>query len=119
MAYSADCNKYFTDSEPWKLTKTDIARCKQVVNTALNALFLLCVMLEPFMPSFSAKVYEQLAVQRELKHETLIEQVKQNPKILKDLVPAGHKIGNPAPLFRAISEEEAEAWKEKFKGKKE
>ena len=73
MSYSSDCNLYFQENKPWELAKTDKARCSQVVNTALNALFLLCVMLEPFMPSFSAKVYEQLAIKRELKHETLIE----------------------------------------------
>jgi len=73
MLYSSDCNLYFQETKPWDLAKTNPKRCGQVVNTALNALFLLCVILEPFIPSFSAKVYEQLAIKRELKHETLIE----------------------------------------------
>lgn len=42
------------------------------MNTALNALMMICVILEPFMPSFSAKVYEQMAIKRELHHETAI-----------------------------------------------
>jgi methionyl-tRNA synthetase len=33
---------------------------------------MVCVIFEPFMPSFSAKVYEQMAIKRELKHETAI-----------------------------------------------
>jgi len=60
MEYSSDCNGYFQQFKPWDLNKAAETkdRCKQVVNTALNALFGLCILLEPFMPSFSAKVYE-------------------------------------------------------------
>lgn len=60
MQYSSDCNGYFQMLKPWDLIKKDDTkpRCQQVVNTALNALFGLCVLLEPFLPSFSAKVYE-------------------------------------------------------------
>jgi len=60
MAYSSLCNVYIQDNKPWDLAKTDIARCGQVVRVGLCALRLLCAMLEPFMPSFSAKVYEQM-----------------------------------------------------------
>lgn len=54
------------------MAKSDKARADQVVNTILNALVMVCVIFEPFMPSFSAKVYEQMAIKRELKHETAI-----------------------------------------------
>ena len=118
MSYSTDCNGYFQGNKPWDLAKSDRARCDQVVNTTLNALFLLCVILEPFIPSFSAKVYEQLAIERELRHETLLAQVKDNPDVVKELVPGGHKIGNPEPIFREIKAEEAEEWKKKFGRKK-
>ena len=64
MDYSGDCNKYLQDNKPWDLNKKEDTkpRCMQVINTALNALFALCVILEPFMPSFSAKVYEQMGI---------------------------------------------------------
>ena len=60
MQYSSDCNGYFQQFKPWDLNKKEEtkARCKQVISTALNALYGLCVILEPFIPSFSAKVYE-------------------------------------------------------------
>lgn len=60
MEYSSECNGYFQEFKPWDLNKSDDTkdRCKQVVNTAINALRGLCILLEPFMPSFSAKVYE-------------------------------------------------------------
>lgn len=83
----------------------------------MNALYLLCVILEPFLPSFSAKVYEQLAIKRELKHETLIKQVRDNSDIVKTLVSGGHQIGEPAPIFREIKPHEADEWRVKFAGK--
>ena len=121
MEYSAECNGYFQANKPWELQKQQggKVRCAQVVNTALNALFMLCVILEPYMPSFSAKVYEQFAIAREAKHETLIEAFVADPSIIRSLVPAGHKIGNPEPIFEEIKPERAEAWKAQFAGKKQ
>jgi methionyl-tRNA synthetase len=58
MDFSHDCNFYIQDNKPWELNKSDPIRCAQVMNVALNALVMLCIILEPFMPSFSAKVYE-------------------------------------------------------------
>lgn len=60
MEYSGECNGYLQRTAPWALFKAEDTkeRCRQVINTALNALFALCILLEPFMPSFSAKVYE-------------------------------------------------------------
>ena len=68
------------------------------------------------MPSFSAKVYEQLAIERTAKHETLLAQLSRDPTLLRSLVPAGHNIGTPEPIFREIKMEEAEVMKRKFSG---
>lgn len=57
------------------------------------------------MPSFSAKVYEQMNIPRELKHETMIETFMANPSIIRTLIPEGHQIGNPEPIFGKIAEE--------------
>ena len=57
------------------------------------------------MPSFSAKVYEQLNIKRELKHETLLESFKANPAIIRELVPEGHEIGTPEPIFSPLKPE--------------
>lgn len=101
MEYSSECNAYFQTFKPWDLNKHEETkpRCQQVVNTAINALFLLCAILEPFMPSFSAKVYEQLAIARELRHETLLAEISADPSVCRNLVPAGHALGNPEPIF--------------------
>ena len=105
--------------KPWDLNKKEETkeRCKQVVHTALNALFALCVLLEPFMPSFSAKVYEQLGIARTLEHETLLETISRDPTVIRKLVPGDHTLGTPEPIFREIKPEEATAWKERFSGR--
>jgi len=82
----------------------------------VNALYLLCVIMEPFMPSFSAKVYEQLAIKRELKHETAIASINENNAGFWHLVAANHQIGTPEPIFREIKPEETAAWRTKFNG---
>lgn len=121
MAYSSLCNLYIQDNKPWELAKTNMTRCAQVVKTAVNALRLLACMLEPFIPSFSAKVYEQMNLlnakgERTERDEKLLEYIKGHPERIVDLVPAGHQIGEPQPIFREIFPEEVEKWKKAFGG---
>ena len=85
--------------------------------TAINALYFLCAILEPFIPSFSAKVYEQMAVTRIPRHETILQEVKNNFEAITTILPAGHTIGTPEPIFREIKEAEGVAWKKQFGGK--
>jgi len=119
MEYSQLCNGYFQDQEPWKHAKSPegMATCSSIVFTAINALYMLCVLLEPFMPSFSAKVYEQLAIKRTLAHETIIGQFKVDSSIQLKLVPSGHKIGKVGPIFKEIPSSDADKWKAQFGGK--
>lgn len=119
MAYSSVCNGYWQDQKPWELIKKDIKRCHQVVNIATNALFFLCSILEPFIPSFSAKVYEQLNVKRTERDETLYEYVLGDPTKILTLIPAGHQIGNPQPIFREIKQDEIDSFKSRFGGQQE
>lgn len=118
MAASSLCNLFMQEQKPWDMAKTDKTRCAQVVFSAVNALRLLAAMLEPFMPSFSAKVYEQMKLlplsQRD---RQLLKHVHGHPELLTTLVPAGHQIGEPQPIFREIAVEEIEKWRAAFGGK--
>jgi hypothetical protein len=38
---------------------------------------------------------------------------------IRGLVPSGHKIGQPAPIFRNISDEDINKWRAQFAGKKQ
>lgn len=118
MEMSSDCNVYIQENQPWVLAKSDLTRCQQVLNVSLNALMMICVVMEPFMPSFSAKVYEQMAVKRELKHETAIKNlVEDQHKAFLSQLQGGHVIGTPEPIFREIKQAEADEWKKKYGGK--
>jgi methionyl-tRNA synthetase len=85
---------------------------------AIQALNLLASIFEPHMPSFSAKVYEQLALKRTAEHEVLYKTIKANPQTILTLIKGGHVCGDPKPIFREIKEEEAEMWKQQFSGVK-
>jgi methionyl-tRNA synthetase len=82
MNVSHLCNVYFQENKPWDLHKQgNIERCHQVVNVAMNTLFLLCKMLEPFIPSFSAKVYEQMDIKDSDRDQKLFEFLFEGSKI--------------------------------------
>lgn len=68
------------------------------------------------MPSFSAKVNEQLGLERTVKDESLLDYVKDDSKLILTLLPAGHTIGEPQPIFREIKEEEILQWRKAFGG---
>lgn len=116
MEFSSACNVYFQEQQPWALAKTNKERCSDVMYTAIQALFLLSVLMEPFMPSFSAKVNEQLGVKREAKHEHILGDIFKSEAAHFEFIPAGHVIGTPEPIFREIKTEEVEGWKAKFGG---
>ncbi|XP_075512096.1 putative methionine--tRNA ligase isoform X1 [Primulina tabacum] len=117
MTISGEGNAYLQESQFWKLYKEDQASCSVVMKTAAGLVYLLACLLEPFMPSFSLEVLKQLNLPLEgqvsLSDEKGdIEKVKRPWEIL----PSGHRIGTPAPLFRELKDEEVEFYKDKFSG---
>ncbi|KAL8542994.1 hypothetical protein ACS0TY_003761 [Phlomoides rotata] len=117
MSISGEGNAYLQESQFWKLYKEDRPSCSVVMKTSTGLVYLLACLLEPFMPSFSLEVLKQLNLpldaQNSLSDENgNIERAKRPWEIL----PAGHKIGTPAPLFRELKDEEVEFYREKFAG---
>lgn len=116
MAISSDGNAYLQESQFWKLYKEDQPACAVVMRTAAGLVYLLACLLEPFMPSFSLEVLKQLnmpQLQVSLSDENGdLEKIR----ILWNILPAGHKIGKPEPLFKELKDEEMEFYREKFAG---
>jgi methionyl-tRNA synthetase len=102
MDVSSLANKYIQDQELWALQKTNPGRASTVIFVTSNALRLVGLLLEPFMPSFSAKLYEQMGLTRTARDETLLEVILSagSSEVLLSLVQAGQKIGSVAPIFR-------------------
>ena len=99
MNYARIGNKYLADTEPWKVVKTDPERVRTILNVALQITADLSVAIEPFLPFTAEKIRRMLAVEP-LGWERLGE---------AELLPAGHRIGEPELLFEKIEDEAVEA----------
>lgn len=97
-------NKYLADSEPWKVIKTDPERVKTILNLSLQLVANLAIAFEPFLPFSSEKL-------RGILH---IEEAQWDRLGATDLLPAGHKLGEPALLFEKIEDSVVEAQVQKL-----
>uniref|UniRef100_A0A2N9FY19 methionine--tRNA ligase n=1 Tax=Fagus sylvatica TaxID=28930 RepID=A0A2N9FY19_FAGSY len=103
------------ESQFWKLYKEDPLSCSLVIRTSTGLVYLLACLLEPFMPSFSLEVLKQL----NFPPETPISLGKGDIDRVSrpwEILPAGHKIGTPEPLFKELKDEEVEFFRNKFAG---
>ncbi len=91
-------NKYFNDSAPWKSLKNDRARCGCILNTTLQLLASLSIIMEPFLPFSAEKLWKMLGgpgSHRQQNWEAI-------PKLrLSD----GHPLGKREILFEKIEDE--------------
>ncbi len=88
-------NKYLADTEPWKVVKSDPERVKTILYVALQITANTAVAIEPFMPFSARKILAMLAFDK-FDWERLG---------ATDLIPAGHRIGEPALLFEKIEDD--------------
>lgn len=88
-------NRYLQETEPWKVSKTDMERTATILNVALQICANLAVAFEPFLPFSSEKLCKMLNLS-DLKWDMLGRD---------DLLPAGHKLGEPVLLFEKIEED--------------
>ena len=87
-------NKYISDTEPWKVAKTDLDRTATILNLSLQICADLAIAFEPFTP-FAAKRL------REMLGSPLDWEVLGRPQIL----PAGHVLGAAELLFAKIEDD--------------
>ena len=97
-------NKYITDCEPWKVWKTDPARCETILNVCLQLTANLAIAFEPFLPFSSERLCQMLGVEH-FDWEQLGD---------ADLLEAGHQLGEPSLLFEKIADEVIEKQLEKL-----
>jgi len=72
-------NKYFQDSQPWELVKTDRIKAQRVLTDCVNIVKTITILVKPILPTFASKVEEQLAL-KDLKWVD-INQVIENHRI--------------------------------------
>ena len=88
-------NKYISDSEPWKLAKTDMVRTATILNVCLQLCADLAVAFEPFTPFACARLRKMLAV----------EKADWDKLGSVDALPAGHELSEPELLFSKIEDD--------------
>lgn len=88
-------NKYLTETEPWKLAKTDMERVATILNISLQLCANLAIAFEPFLPFSSAKLVNILN----------IEKISWNDFGGGNILKEGHQL-NPAQLLFAKIEDE-------------
>ncbi|KAL5784316.1 hypothetical protein ACOSQ2_006708 [Xanthoceras sorbifolium] len=117
MSISSEGNAYLQESQFWKLYKEDQPSCCIVMRTAVGLVHILACLLEPFIPSFSVEVFKQLNMQAETQLSLCDEKGDiDRARRPWEIIPPGHQIGTPAPLFKELKDEEVEYFRNKFAG---
>ena len=57
-------NKYFNDSEPWKMVKQDKEKCASTLNICLQAIYTLAEIFSPVIPFSSEKIFAMLNAEK-------------------------------------------------------
>ena len=132
MEISSLGNGYLQITQPWVLLKKndekyDLVKAETIFYILNAFLRFIGALAEPFMPSFSAKLYEIMNIKYEGESLNLLgiinDFIEKNPRdsslflIKTKLIEEGHAINKPKPLFKEISQEENNKFKEQFKGK--
>ena len=102
-------NKYLTDTERWKLIKTDPERTATVMNLSLQICANLAVLCAPFLPFTADKMHLMLNLPAKGWQDAG----------KADILMEGHTIGTPELLFEQISDETIQAQVDKLQATKE
>lgn len=88
-------NKYLTDTEPWKVAKTDMDRVATILNVSLQICASLSIALEPFMPHSTLKLSQMLN----------IGQLKWDKLGSDAILSVGHQLNEAKLLFDKIEDD--------------
>ena len=88
-------NKYISDSEPWKLAKTDLARTGTILNVCLQLCADLAIAFEPFTPFACERLRKMLNVDK--LDWTLLG--------AESILAEGHQLGEAELLFAKIEDD--------------
>jgi len=100
MSLARKGNKYLNDKAPWHKVKSEKEIAETTLNLCCQLTRCLAILMEPFIPFSCEKIWEMLNLDGSV-HD------KGNWDTAKELlIPAGHLIRKPSPLFKKISTNE-------------
>ncbi len=103
-------NEYLQSAEPWAVFKTDPDRAAAIVRLSLNLIRVYAVISAPFIPDASARMLSAM--------NTLDTEWPSDVATALTALPPGHAFTVPDVLFAKISDEDREAWSERFSGRR-
>ena len=98
-------NKYLADHEPWKLIKTDADGTAQVLSEAVQVLYNMAMLMEPFMPDASGRLLVQLQVNPDANTRKDFWMAGEGVDGVWFELSAGHQLGSPGLLFQKIEDD--------------
>ena len=98
-------NKYLADHEPWKLIKTDADGTAQVLSEAVQLLYNMAMLMEPFMPDASGRLLAQLQVNPDANTRKDFWMAGEGVDGVWFELSAGHQLGSPGLLFQKIEDD--------------
>ena len=98
-------NKYLADHEPWKLIKTDADGTAQVLGEAVQVLYNMAMLMEPFMPDASGRLLSQLQVNPDANTRKNFWMAGEGVDGVWFELSAGHQLGSPGLLFQKIEDD--------------
>ncbi len=96
VSFSFEANKYFNDTEPWKLKKTDTKRMDTILYCIVEQIKNISILLNPIIPISTNKVFDAMNISyQEIKIENILKDNNFNHnKELKNLDILFKKIEN-------------------------
>ena len=107
MDLAREGNRYFDETKPWVLRKTDPERLNTVLNVCLNTLRVLSFGSYCIIPNSAEKLWKMLGQEGDLSLERL-------DTVMKNSLPIGQKLNESEILFRKIEDSEIKAQIEKL-----
>jgi methionyl-tRNA synthetase len=102
-------NKYLAEHEPWKLVKTDADATAQVLSEAVQVLFNMAMLMEPFMPEASSRLLGQLQANPDAAQRKAFWMAGEGSEGVWFELAVGHKLGEGGLLFQKIEDDVIEA----------
>ncbi len=91
-------NKYLTDTEPWKLAKSDMDRVAVILNVSLQICANLSIAFEPFMPHVAQKLRDILNIST----------FEWDQLASLSILSSNHQINSATLLFEKVEDEQIE-----------
>ncbi|CAH8527207.1 unnamed protein product [Schistosoma mattheei] len=109
-------NGYFQANQPWVAVKKPETKQRSgvVISVAANVACLLGAMIYPYMPTIGKQIWIEQCDLPESQMSFV--QIIKNEFTVKRLLPDGHRIGKPVPLFRKIDPDEIKRLSQVYSG---